>query len=197
MKTERGGANHHTADITNLLIKWRDGDKATLDALIPLVYRDLRRVASARLRGQHAGATLQTTALVHETYLRFVNLHRLTLDNRIHFFAVAARVMRQIVVDHARRAKAHKRGGGTVMIASEATSPAMTSDIVDVLALNDALQELAALEERLCRVVELKFFAGLTIDEAAEALNVSSATVERDWAVAKAWLYDRLADRSV
>ena len=196
MKTERGGEKDQTADITNLLIKWRDGDKATLDALIPLVYRDLRRVASARLRGQHAGGALQTTALVHETYLRFANLHRLTLDNRIHFFAVAARVMRQILVDHARRAMAQKRGG-TVMIASETTPPGVTSDIVDVLALNEALEELAALEERLCRVVELKFFAGLTIDETAEALNVSSATVERDWAVAKAWLYDRLADRSV
>ncbi len=197
MKTERRGENHQAADITNLLIKWRDGDKATLDALIPLVYRDLRRVASARLRGQHAGGALQTTALVHETYLRFAHLHRLTLDNRIHFFAVAARVMRQILVDHARRAKAQKRGGRTVMIASDAASASVTSDIVDVLALNEALEELAALEERLCRVVELKFFAGLTIDEAAEALNVSSATVERDWAVAKAWLYDRLADRSV
>ena len=180
-------------DITGLLIKWRQGDKAALDALIPLVYRELRRVASARLRGERVGRSLQTTALVHETYLRFVDLHRLTLENRTHFFAVAARLMRQILVDHARRAHAEKRGGGMTMITVEEVSPAFAPNIVDVLALDQALEELASMEERLCRVVELRFFAGLTIDEAAEALDVSPATVERDWAVAKAWLYDRLA----
>ncbi|HEY6360996.1 MAG TPA: sigma-70 family RNA polymerase sigma factor [Vicinamibacterales bacterium] len=179
-------------DVTGLLVKWRQGDKAALDALIPLVYRELRRVAAARLRGERAGCSLQTTALVHETYLRLVDLHRLTLENRTHFLAIAARLMRQILVDQARRAQADKRGGGLTMVTLEAASPASAPNIVDVLALDHALEELASMDERLCRVVELKFFAGLTIDETAEALDVSRATVERDWAAAKAWLYDRM-----
>ena len=179
-------------DITDLLIKWRQGDKAALDALIPLVYRELRAVAGARVRGERAGCSLQTTALVHETYLRLVDLNRLTLENRTHFFAVAARLMRQILVDQARRAQAEKRGGGVTMVTLEGAAPASAPNIVDVLALDQALEELASMDERLCRVVELKFFAGLTIDETAEALEVSGATVERDWAAAKAWLYDRM-----
>jgi RNA polymerase sigma-70 factor (ECF subfamily) len=190
--------SHHDQakdDVTGLLIKLRQGDKSALDALIPLVYGELRRVASARLRGERAGQSLQTTALVHETYLRFVDLHRLTLENRTHFFAVAARLMRQILVDHARRAHAEKRGGYMTIISVEAEPPVLAPSLVDVLALDQALEELALMDERLCRVVELKFFAGLTIDETAEALDVSCATVERDWAAAKAWLYDRLTPR--
>ena len=190
---ENDHANH---DVTALLIKWRHGDKAALDTLIPLVYGELRRVASARLRRERAGGALQTTALVHETYLRFADLHRLTLENRIHFFAIAARLMRQILVDHARRARAEKRGGGVPTIAIDGLSPSMTPDIVDVLALDEALEQLTSVEERLCRVVELRFFAGLTVAETAEALNLSTATVERDWTVAKAWLYDRLGGRT-
>jgi RNA polymerase sigma factor (TIGR02999 family) len=190
---ENDHANH---DVTGLLIKWRHGDKAALDTLIPLVYGELRRVASARLRRERAGGALQTTALVHETYLRFADLHRLTLDNRIHFFAIAARLMRQILVDHARRARAEKRGGGAPTIAIDGLSPSRTPDIVDVLALDKALEELTSVEERLCRVVELRFFAGLTVGETAEALNLSTATIERDWTVAKAWLYDRLGGRT-
>jgi RNA polymerase sigma-70 factor (ECF subfamily) len=182
-------------DVTGLLIKLRQGDKSALDALIPLVYGELRRVASARLRGERAGQSLQTTALVHETYLRFVDLHRLTLENRTHFFAVAARLMRQILVDHARRAHAEKRGGHMTIISVEADPPVLAPSLVDVLALDQALEALALMDERLCRVVELKFFAGLTIDETAEALDLSCATVERDWAAAKAWLYDRLTPR--
>lgn len=160
--------------------------------MIQVVYRELRRVASARLRGIRDGQSLDTTELVHETYMRLVALDRLRVTNRIHFFAVAARLMRQIVVDEARRRGADKRGGGamTVRIATEAAS--VSQDMVDVLTLDQALEELMAMEERLCRVVELRFFAGMTIDEAADALDLSTATVERDWAVAKAWLYDRL-----
>ena len=124
--------------------------------------------------------------------MRLVDLHRLTLENRTHFFAVAARLMRQILVDQARRAQADKRGGGLTMVTLEAASPASAPNTVDVLVLDQALEELGSMDERLCRVVELKFFAGLTIDETAEALEVSSATVERDWAAAKAWLYDRM-----
>jgi RNA polymerase sigma factor (TIGR02999 family) len=179
-------------DVTDLLIKWGLGDKAALDALMPLVYRELRAVAGARLRGERADRSLQTTALVHETYLRLVDLNRLTLENRAHFFAVAARLMRQILVDQARRAHAEKRGGGVTLVTLEAVSPVSAPAIVDVLALDQALEELASMDERLCRVVELKFFAGLTIDETAQALEVSHATVERDWTAAKAWLYERM-----
>ena len=181
------------ADVTGLLLKWREGDKAALDALVPLVYRELRRVASAHLRGDRARRSLQTTALVHETYVRLVDLNRLRVENRLHFFAIAARLMRQILVDHARRERAGKRGGGVTRIDLEAVPPAVSPDLVDVLMLDEALTELISIEERLCRVVELKFFAGLTIAESAEVLKVSPATVERDWAIAKAWLYERLA----
>ena len=180
-------------DVTALLIRWREGDGAALDALIPLVYAELRRVARARLRSERHAQSLQTTALVHEVYLRLVDIDRLTFESRAHFFAVAARLMRQILVDHARRRRAEKRGGGAGMLTLEDVSPAASPNIVDVIALDVALDELARVEERLCRVVELKFFAGLTIDETAIALEVSPATVERDWAVAKAWLYDRLS----
>ena len=193
VKVTRGSQDDRAnGDVTGLLIKLRQGDKSALDTLIPLVYGELRRVASARLRGERPGQSLQTTALVHETYLRFVDLHRLTLENRTHFFAVAARLMRQILVDHARRAHADKRGGHMTIISVEAEPPLQAPDIVDVLALDQALEELALMDARLCRVVELKFFAGLTIDEMAEALDVSPATIERDWAAAKAWLYARL-----
>ena len=180
-------------DVTALLIRWREGDGAALDALIPLVYAELRRVARARLRSERHAQSLQTTALVHEVYLRLVDIDRLTFESRAHFFAVAARLMRQILVDHARRRRAEKRGGGAGMLTLEDVSPAASPNIVDVIALDVALDELARVEERLSRVVELKFFAGLTIDETAIALEVSPATVERDWAVAKAWLYERLS----
>ncbi|HXW07924.1 MAG TPA: sigma-70 family RNA polymerase sigma factor [Vicinamibacterales bacterium] len=180
-------------DVTRLLVKWRHGDRAALDALIPLVYRELRGVAANRLRGERPGGSLQTTALVHETYLRLVDLKRLKVENRCHFFAVAARLMRQILVDQARRAQADKRGGGQTIVTLEVDSPASTPSIIDVLALDRALEELADMDERLCRIVELKFFGGLTIDEMADALDVSCATVERDWAVAKAWLYARMS----
>ena len=185
-------ANELPQDVTELLIIWRQGDKAALDALIPLVYRELRRTARARLDAERAGHVLQTTALVHEAYLRLVDVDKLTFENRAHFMAVAARLMRQILVDHARRRDADKRGGGVTMISLDDVSPAVSPNI-DVLAVDRALDDLAVLEARLARVVELKFFAGLTIAETAAALEVSTATVERDWVVAKAWLHDRLS----
>lgn len=178
---------------TALLIKWRQGDNAALDALIPMVYTELRRVARARLRSERVGHSLQTTALVHEVYLRLVDIDRLTFENRAHFFAIAARLMRQILVDHARRQRATKRGGGETMLTLEDVSPSASPNLVDVIALDVALDDLAQVDARLCRVVELKFFAGLNINETAAALDVSSATVERDWAVAKAWLHERLS----
>jgi RNA polymerase sigma factor (TIGR02999 family) len=179
-------------DVTALLLSWRQGDKAALDRLVPLVYDELHRVARARLRGER-GDALQTTALVHEVYLRLVDRDRMTIHSRAHFFAVAARLMRQILVDHARRRLAGKRGGGITMVGLEDVSRAANTSLVDVLALDEALEQLTLMDERLCRVVELRFFAGLSLDETAVALEVSTATVERCWALARAWLYQRLS----
>ena len=179
-------------EVTELLLSWRQGDAAALDRLIPVVYEELRRVARHRLRGESPGHALQSTALVHEVYLRLVDLDRMTLNNRTHFFALAARLMRQILVDHARRQQADKRGGRVTIVSVDDASPAAQPSI-DVLALNQALGALASIDDRQCRVVELRFFAGLNIDEAAEALGVSPATVEREWALAKAWLYRQLS----
>jgi RNA polymerase sigma factor (TIGR02999 family) len=185
-----------TRHVTRLLIDWRQGNQAALDELLPLVYNELRHLAQARLRQEPQGHTLQATALVHEAYVRLVDLDRLTLSDRAHFFAMAARVMRQVLVDHARRKRSDKRGGGATRITLIGVSAAAPghSD-VDVIDLDSALEELAALDERMARVVEMKFFVGMTLDETAEALQVSHATIERDWAMAKAWLFRRLAGR--
>jgi RNA polymerase sigma-70 factor (ECF subfamily) len=180
-------------EVTGLLLSWRQGDAAALGRLIPLVYDELRRVARGRLRREPPGHSLQATALVHEVYLRLVDVDRMTLKNRTHFFAVAARLMRQILVDHARRKRADKRGGGVTMMSLDDVSPAAQTSGVDVLALDEALDALSSFDVRQCRVVELRFFAGLNVDEAAEALDVSTATVEREWAMAKAWLHRRLS----
>ncbi len=182
-------------DVTGLLLSWRQGDAAALDRLVPLVYDELRRVAGRRLRHENQRHALQPTALVHEVYLRLVDVDRLTLKNRAHFFAVAGRLMRQILVDHARRQHADKRGGGVTLMSLDDVSPATQPPSVDVLALDQALEALAGIDARQCRVVELRFFAGLNIDEAADALEISPATVEREWALAKAWLYRRLSPR--
>lgn len=183
-------------DVTDLLLSWRQGDAAALDRLVPLVYDELRRVARRHLRGESPGHSLQATALVHEVYLRLVDVDRMTLTSRAHFFGVAATLMRQLLVDYARRRLADKRGGGVTMLSLDEASPAVPTSTVDVLALNQALDALSAIDARQCRVVELRFFAGLTIDEAAEALGVSPATVEREWALAKAWLYRQLSGQA-
>jgi RNA polymerase sigma factor (TIGR02999 family) len=180
-------------DVTGLLLSWRQGDAGALDRLVPLVYDELRRVARRHLRREPPGHSLQATALVHEVYLRLVDVDRMTLKSRTHFFAVAARLMRQILVDHARRKRADKRGGGVTMMSLDEVSPAAQTSSVDVLALDQALDALSSFDIQQCRVVELRFFAGLNIDEAAEALGISTATVEREWAMAKAWLYQRLS----
>ena len=180
-------------DVTDLLLSWRQGDAQALDRLVPLVYDELRRVARRHLRREQPGHALQATALVHEVYLRLVDVDRLTLKNRAHFFAVAAKLMRQILVDHARRQHAGKRGGGVTMVSLDGVSPAAQPPSVDVLALDQALEALSAIDARQVGVVELRFFAGLDIDETAEALEISTATVEREWAMAKAWLHRRLS----
>jgi RNA polymerase sigma factor (TIGR02999 family) len=183
-------------DVTELLVSWAQGDTAALDRLVPLLYDDLRRVARRHLRRERPGHSLQATALVHEVFLRLVEVDRMTVKSRTHFFALSARLMRQILVDHARRQQAGKRGGGaTVISLSEAAGAAapMSSSGVDVLALDEALDALSSLDPQQCRVVELRFFAGLNISEAADALGISTATVEREWAMAKAWLHQRLS----
>jgi RNA polymerase sigma factor (TIGR02999 family) len=184
------------SNVTELLLSWGQGDTSALDRLVPLLYDDLRRVARCHLRRERPGHSLQPTALVHEVFLRLVDVDRMTLKNRTHFFALSARLMRQILVDHARRQRAGKRGGSASVIslheAAGAAAPALASG-VDVLALDEALDTLSSLDDRQCRVVELRFFAGLNIPETADALGVSTATVEREWAMAKAWLHQRLS----
>jgi RNA polymerase sigma factor (TIGR02999 family) len=182
-------------DVTGLLLSWRQGDAAALERVVPLVYQELRRVAARHLRREAPGHALQATALVHEVYLRLVDVDRMTLKDRAHFFGVAAVLMRQILVDHARRQRADKRGGDVTMVSLDDVSPATQPASVDVLALDEALEALSALDARQCRVVELRFFAGLNVDETADALEISPATVERDWVLAKAWLYRRLSPR--
>jgi len=168
---------------------------AAFDELVGLVYNELRRLAQARLRDEPEGHTLQATALVHEAYVRLVDLDQMELVDGRHFFAVAGRVMRQVLVDHARRKRSDKRGGDATRLPLDDVLEVASSRAanVDVLDLDIALEELAAVDERMARVVELKYFAGLTLEETAEVLHVSHATVERDWAVAKAWLFRRLS----
>ncbi len=177
-------------------MEWRRGDAVALERLLPLVYVDLRQAARAHLRRERAGHSLQATALVHEVYLRLVGLDRLRVESRTHFMALAARLMRQILVDYARRKHAGKRGGAVTVVGLDMVpphaEPYTDAAEVDLLALDRALQELASFDAQQCRVVELKFFAGLTIEEMAEALGVSTATVEREWVIARAWLYQRL-----
>ena len=185
-------------DITALLIAWGAGDRVALDALVPAVYDALRAQAARALRGEAAGHTLSTTALVHEAYLRLVDQARVRVESRAHFYGIAARVMRQILVDHARARGAAKRGGH----AGEATHPvtlgdadAATGDAApEVLAVHEALERLTALDPRRARLVELRYFAGLTIAETAVALGISPATANREWAVASAWLRRGLED---
>lgn len=180
--------------LTALLLRWRQGDKEALDQLLPVVYEELRRLARAHLRGVR-NPSLQPTALVHELYLRLADSDRLIIRDRAHFFAIAAQAMRQILVDHARRRLADKRGGGVTIVGFDMMTEPAGSPGVDVLVVDEALDQLTSIDGRLCRVVELRFFAGLNIEETAQALEVSAATVERDWAMAKAWLFQRLSSQ--
>jgi RNA polymerase sigma factor (TIGR02999 family) len=186
-------------DLTRLLLDWSRGDKTALDRLMPLVYDELRALAERSLRHERSGHTLQGTALVHEAYLKLVDQRQVRWQDRAHFFAVAAQLMRRILVDHARRHGAAKRGSGQPRHPlDEADAPAAAAPLVDWLALDCALDRLAALDERQARTVELRFFGGLTIEETAEVLQVSQATVKNDWSLARGWLYrelQRLTDK--
>jgi RNA polymerase sigma factor (TIGR02999 family) len=180
-----------SAGVTGLLIEWGHGDRSALDRLMPLVYEELRGIARRHLNLEGHPHTLQSTALVHEAYLRLIDQNRVQWKDRAHFFAVAARLIRRILIDHARRRHAEKRGGGAPRLTVENVALPAPQNL-DVIALDDALDALAALDAAQAQVVELRFFAGLTIPETAEALQISTATVERDWITAKAWLFDRL-----
>jgi RNA polymerase sigma factor (TIGR02999 family) len=182
--------------ITALLLDWRGGDLAAFDRLFGLVYQELRHIAHRCLYGERRGHTLNTTALVHEAYLKLVDINEVQWQDRAHFLAVAARAMRRILVSYARKHTAQKRGGRHANVPLSVVSDLADERAEDVLALDDALDRLGALNERLARTVELRFFGGLTIDEAAEVLGVSRNTVKRDWAKAKAWLYHELRDAS-
>lgn len=179
-------------DLTRLLAAWSGGDKGALERLLPLVYEELRAQARRQLSRERRNHTLQPTALVHEAFLRLQGQRSAQWENRRQFFAVAAQVMRRVLVDHARAHAAHKRGSGKTLIALEdAPEPSKQLD-VDVLALDEALDRLAALDARQARVVELRYFGGLSGEETASALEVSLATVNRDWALARAWLFRAL-----
>jgi len=183
-------------EITSLLQEWSAGDAAALDRLFPLVYDGLRRLAARSLQRERAGHTLQATALVNEAYLKLVDQRRVQWQERAQFFAVAARIMRRILVDHARRHAAAKRGGGATRLLLEDSGRAADEPAeVDLLALEGALERLEAIDERQSHVVELRFFGGLTVEETASALAVSTATIKNDWRMARAWLYAELAGR--
>lgn len=173
--------------VTELIVKWKAGDHAALQALIPLVYQELHAVAHNYLRGEPSGHTLQSTALVHEAYQRMVGQTPADIQNRAHFFAVAARLMRQILVDYARSRRAAKRNAECKIQLEEALA-IPKARTADVIALDDALKELARRDEKQCDIVELRYFAGLTVQETAEVLDISAATVKREWTMAKAWL---------
>jgi RNA polymerase sigma factor (TIGR02999 family) len=178
--------------VTELLVRWRDGDREALDALMPLVYAELRRLARNYLQRERPDHTLQSTALVHEAYVRLIGQDVPQWQNRAHFFGVAAQLMRQILVDHARNHRADKRGGGAFKLTlSDALEQARPVD-VDVVALDDALKALAEIDPQQSRVVELKFFAGLTNEDTSEILGISASTVKRDWITARAWLFREL-----
>jgi RNA polymerase sigma factor (TIGR02999 family) len=182
-----------THELTQLLVDWSNGDRAALDKLMPLIDAELRRLAHRYMTRERAGHTLQTTALVNEAFLRLVNRKNLQWQNRAHFFGIAAQLMRTILIDHARSHASAKRGGGARKLELDEAMVVSQQKASEVIALDDALNQLALLDPQQSRIVELRFFGGLTVEEAAEVLQVSPATIKREWSTAKAWLYHELA----
>lgn len=182
------------SDVTRAFLAWRGGNARALDQLLPLVYDELRRIAAGYLKSERSSHTLQPTALAHEAYLRLIDQRQVSWENRAHFLGVAAQAMRRILADHARRRKAIKRGGGAAHLSIEFHDVAEAASIVPVDDLDRALEDLARLDERQARVVELRYFSGLTIEEAADVIGISSATAKRDWTLARAWLYRELKE---
>lgn len=182
-----------SSNVTELLLAWGNGDKEALDKLIPLVHDELYRLAARQMRGEKRGHTLQTTALVNEAYCKLVDLKSIRWQNRAHFFAIAAQMMRRILIDHAKtRARAKRGGADHKKISFEETAYVSDSRAADLISLDDALTQLAKRDALKSRIVEMKFFAGLTFEEIAEVEHVSSRTIEREWRKAKAWLYDAI-----
>lgn len=194
---EAEGPAHEPRDVTRLLIDWQKGDQSALDRLIPLVYSELRRIAARYLRSERSGHTLGATALVHEAYLQLVDESSVQWQGRAHFFGVAARLIRNILVDHARAQKAAKRGGDFAKLPLDEACAVPVANESNVLAINDALDALGRIDAQQARIVELRFFAGLTIEETAEALQISTSTVKRDWILAKTWIYKELSASAV
>ena len=175
-------------DVTQLLLAWGQGDTGALDRLIPLVHGELHQIARRCMAGENPGQSLQATALVNEAYLRLVDVRTLTLRDRAHFFALSARVMRRILVDHARARRTAKRGGLAARVTFDEALIVTAEPGQELVALDDALEALAKFDERKSRVIEMRFFGGLTVEQTASVLNVSADTVARDWRLAKAWL---------
>ena len=178
--------------VTELLVGWCDGDREALDRLLPQVYEELHRLAARYMRREHPGHTLQTTALINEAYVRLVDQKHVRWQNRAHFLAIASELMRRILVDYARRRLYQKRGAGALQVTLGDAETIPVERTPDLVALDEALTSLARIDERRGRVVELKFFGGLSIEETAEVLKISPTTVERDWTIAKAWLHKTL-----
>lgn len=179
-------------DVTGLLHEWRQGDAAAFDKLLPLVYGEMRRIAHRYMQQERGGHTLQTTALINEAYVRLVGQQKVEWRNRSHFFAVTAQVMRHVLIDHARRLHYAKRGGALRRVTLEEADAMTVERAAELVALDEALQELARLDPRKSRVVELRYFGGLSLEKTAEVLEVSPMTVRRDWRAAKAWLYKKV-----
>ena len=179
-------------DLTTLLGRWSEGDSSAFDALVPLIYDECRRIAARQLRRERDDHTLDPTALVHELYLRLVDQRRATWANRAHFFGIAAQLMRRILVDHLRAKRTAKRGGSPTFVSLAAVTDEAVDNVADVLAIDEALERLAAIDPDQVRIVEMRFFAGLTVDETAHVLGRSPRTVKREWRLAKAWLFREL-----
>ena len=181
-----------TAKLTQLLMAWSEGDQSALETLTPLVHAELRRLAHHYMRGERPGHTLQTTALVNEAYLKLIDQKRVKFNNRTQFFALAATLMRHILVDHARDRQSLKRGGGALKVSLDQALIVSEDRDEDLVALDEALVRLATVDVRKSKVVELRFFGGLSVEETAKALDISAVTVMREWTMAKAWLYNSL-----
>ena len=185
--------NAFREDITGLLLAWGNGDRDALDRLVPLLYAELRRLASRQMRRERPGHSLHTTALVHEAYLRLVDYKRVQPQDRAHFLGIAAQAMRRILVEHARSNRTAKRGGAGERVPLEEAAAIGTEPSADLVALDSALSTLASFDPRKAQIVELKYFGGLTIEEAAAVVGVSTPTIEREWRTAKLWLYRAVA----
>ena len=195
MATRPLSSDRSRRSVTELLLAWGNGDRSALDDLVPLVHQELRRLARLQMRGERDNHTLQTTALVNEAFIRLVDLRHIRWQDRAHFLSLSARLMRRVLVDHARSRNYQKRGGGAVNVTLDDALLASPERGADLVALDDALDHLARVDSRKAQVVELRFFGGLSVDESSEALGVSPETVMRDWRLAKAWLLREVSGR--